>query len=664
MKRKSEKQSALLWALFEAVYHDVVGGLLTDSERRCDLATARSRLEKEGLSFLTKRLPQFGKSIDKSLSTGCELSIRGFQLRKDSLVPLFLGGLVSHLFTSTGRASADDTPGHCSDAAVRSLKAIRQLSYLFYKLELPFEDKLIKEFLQGFLKTDNELPSDPSSFTRLDFERFCALNVARALIHRVLCNVDPLSGCPKHGPGAVATGESPTQKHEFKRYYAALAAVFPYDEWFYYNASHIAEDLQGLQSLELLQAGTAKVVLVPKDSRGPRLISCEPLEYQWIQQALLQVLVEHLEGTSSPTRGYVNFTDQRINQRLALLGSVTGEIATLDMKDASDRVSCALVETLFPSNWVRALLACRSPHTRLPDGTVLEMKKFAPMGSAVCFPVEALCFWALAVGSLITRDVLAKNREGAHLMRMECNHTSADFIKLVEDRNDRHAILFDGRSFVVNVSVVLPQYGVHVYGDDLICRTDDHGSVVSALEAVALRVNADKCCTHGFFRESCGVDAFYGVDVTPARLRVVPNDHSFDPGSFPRFVGFANELWKKGLFGASYVLESWIRHKYPMFKLPIVSDDNPSVLALIRPGHRPSPGPRGASRFNRKLHQAELQGMRSVSTLSKVETEGYALLLREHCRDDNITSPRTRLPTGTYPMAHRNKLKCAWTPRR
>jgi hypothetical protein len=167
------------------------------------------------------------------------------------------------------------------------------------------------------------------------------------------------------------------------------------------GGKEIIDRVQWYRGLERLPAGTAKVVLVPKDSRGPRLISAEPLEYQWIQQGVGRSIVAHLEAHHL-TKGRVNFTHQEVNRRLAQESSATLELATLDLKDASDRVSLELVRRVFKNTpeLVRALEAIRTDATLLPDGRVQSLKKFAPMGSAVCFPVEAFVFWAILTASI------------------------------------------------------------------------------------------------------------------------------------------------------------------------------------------------------------------------------------------------------------------------
>jgi hypothetical protein len=167
---------------------------------------------------------------------------------------------------------------------------------------------------------------------------------------------------------------------------------------------------------------------------------------------------------------------------MAREGACTGRYATLDLKEASDRVSLALVRRLFPRNWVEAFEACRSSGTVLPDGTYVPFDKFAPMGSALCFPVEALIFWSLAKAATV------KDRDA--LKRLYRNRL----------RPDERGCL-------------------SVYGDDIICETSSYEQVVEVLEAVGLKVNTAKSYRSGPFRESCGHDYYLGGYVTPIRVK-------------------------------------------------------------------------------------------------------------------------------------------------
>jgi hypothetical protein len=299
------------------------------------------------------------------------------------------------------------------------------------------------------------------------------LESSRTLIAEVFRNFDPEDVLPRHGPGATADRKIGRGKYDISHIPTKIDQCYPLREYF------LGSDFAELPSEELQDnippgpLGPARVVLVPKDSRGPRIISCEPALMQYMQQGLAVKMVRRLEQ-HPVTRGKLNFSDQTINRSLALFGSRNREYCTIDLKDASDRVSKSLVEMLFPEFLLPYLMALRSESTLLPDGRLLEMKKYAPMGSALCFPVEALVFHSLACAS----------------------------IGLKTQRRAR-----DVRE-------------VYTYGDDIIVPSEHFETVVTALEAFGLQVNRDKCYVRGYFRESCGCDAYKGADVTPVKIRV------------------------------------------------------------------------------------------------------------------------------------------------
>lgn len=478
------------------------------NEVQQDLKKFRSRVQREGFSFLTKTLPSMGKAIDFALHTDSALSIKGFKTR-GSAIPKFLGWLLDRVFLATGYVRID--------ADVTALKHVRQLVYFMYKLDVPYAPKTQKKVLDAFIQTEEDIKnidvdsSDP------------VIRQARTLCSRLFAGFDAGTIIPRHGPGSVATGEKVNEKQNFSRIFSKLHSVYPFDEYFTMGLSHVSDDLDWIRSLEVHDTATAKVVLVPKDSRGPRLISAEPLELQWIQQGLQRAIYPLVERHWL-TAGHVNFTDQSINQYLALAGSRTGRFVTLDMKDASDRVSLRLVEELFAgTSLLQALIACRSDMTRLPDGRVVSMAKFAPMGSAVCFPVEALCFWALAVSVLTL--------------------------------NGRYCTRGENLAYGLN--------HVWVYGDDIIMREEDYSLVLQYFPKVGLKFNESKCCTRGFFRESCGVDAFKGEDVTPIRLRTRWSSRNrLDASELCSYVALGNALYSHGYWSTASMIVELVEARY------------------------------------------------------------------------------------------------------
>jgi hypothetical protein len=432
-----------------------------------DITEFRTRFTNEGLTFITTTLPNIGKALDSFHSTSEWIPPVGFKTR-----PLVFEGTDNAL----GLSAEIHIPvflGKAVELAMRgnsiAVDCVRQLTLIFYKLEVEYEAETVDHFLDNFKRIDHDLGL---ALVDLDDYTSYLLEHMKALIGRVLCNADPLDIVPSHGSGATACRTPNWDKfHRPLLYFEKLDDVYPYSDYFFFNSTHLVDEYSRLRDSNSSSVPRARVCLVPKDSRGPRVISCEPAELMFIQQGIMRRLYETLE-THPLTSGYVNFTDQTVNRELARVSSQgEKELATIDLSDASDRVSLRLIELVFPERWVRALKACRSEETVLPNGEVVKLNKFAPMGSSCCFPVEALVFWACAVAS--TKSV----------------------------RKTRH----------------LPE--VFVYGDDIITSRFDYFDVVRGLESIGLKVNANKSYWKGPFRESCGGDFHYGVDVTPVRVR-------------------------------------------------------------------------------------------------------------------------------------------------
>lgn len=430
-----------------------------------DIEIVERRVTNEGLAFLTQILPLIGKALDVFHSTTEWKSPPEFdqveiiiQQEEDSRSKIYGAIKVPSLLRKAVENALRGEPS--------AVDCVRQLSYVFYKLEVGYEDAEISKFLDRFIETDRGLSDH---LDRGNHFIDLLLVKMRKLIFRVLCNEDPRDIIPSHGTGATACRTANWDKHHKLRYYPKLDEYFPYADYFFYNFTHLSDEYSMLEEADISEP-KARVCLVPKDSRGPRVISCEPAELMFIQQGLMRKLYRAIE-TNPLTRGHVNFSDQTINQQLARSASIDDGLATIDLSDASDRVSLDLVRSVFPPNWVEALEACRSEYTVLPTGIEIKLNKFAPMGSACCFPVEALVFWACAEAA-------------CHI------HYGS---------NNSHSI--------------------YVYGDDIIVSSYFAEDAIHALESIGLLANRNKCYVKGPFRESCGGDYYLGVDVTPVRLR-------------------------------------------------------------------------------------------------------------------------------------------------
>jgi len=464
---------------------------------KADLAVFQKRLDCEGIDFLTKELPRLGKDLDRALIVGSpfELTAR-FGKHPGSELPEFLYSIFNQILWDDGTLKQHASPHH--------IKWGRQLTLMFFKLEVQHDEDSLEAAFASFRDCDISLD------TPLIDEEFSSALLARAsgLLSKVL-HIKPCSSRQlvfRHGPGATACRSGSAQKyHLAPRFIRKLHNVFDYSETFFVNATHLCDQLKKLTHGPELDQPVSRISAVPKDSRGPRLICMEPREVMYVQQGLMRVLV-HLIERHPLTRGFVNFASQSVNKDLAREASIHQGYATLDLKDASDRVRWDLVAFLLPFDWVVALHACRTEYVEFPNGyTFGPLEKFAPMGSAVCFPIESLIFWALLKAGLRT--------------------------------------------------------DVYVYGDDIILPTPRVDEAIAILERFSLKVNVEKSCYRTPFRESCGGDYFDGHDVGYVKCRKLVEK---TVSSHQSFVGLCNEVINCFGIGAARELMSFgDRFYYP-----------------------------------------------------------------------------------------------------
>lgn len=431
-----------------------------------DIETVGSRCAREGLFFLTNQLPLIAKAMCAGVSSGRFVLPQGFgPRRKGSQIPSFLSDLLLEIFDYDGNYLDSDNDG-------RAFRNIYQFCNFFYKMKTPFTDDQVSKFSDQFINTDADvrfqsyIGSDPT------------LDRATKLITDVFKDFRPDELICSDGPGVIANGTFLSKGTKKLASYAST-----HDEYlphFFLNQTAMLEEMERWPDRENPEVPVSKVIFVPKDARGPRVISAEPRENQYLQQGIRRYMYKAME-TSPLTSGRVNFADQSVNQRLALDASRTRRRATIDLKEASDRVSLALVHRLFSGVPLlrRYILDSRSPLALLPDGRIVYLNKFAPMGSALCFPVMAVVIFSLIKAAMINRD------------------SSLDTLLCVS-----------------------PDKEVYVYGDDIIVDVDFSYLAMDTLQSFGLLVNTNKSYVGSPFAESCGQDAYKGSDVSPVRLRV------------------------------------------------------------------------------------------------------------------------------------------------
>lgn len=207
----------------------------------------------------------------------------------------------------------------------------------------------------------------------------------------------------------------------------------------------------------------SQLTVVPKNAKTDRPICIEPLLNGLYQKGFGSYIRNRL------SRFGVDLNDQSVNQRLAGL-AIERELATVDLKSASDTISYLLVMDLLPQPWFEVLDVARSPRF-LSEGKWYNFHKFTSMGNAYTFELETLIFYALATSVC---------------EELKIDYTTGE-----------------------NLSV---------YGDDIIIPRAAFDLFSEVIEVCGFALNKEKSFSEGQFFESCGHDFFMGHFVRPFLL--------------------------------------------------------------------------------------------------------------------------------------------------
>jgi hypothetical protein len=569
---------ALLCALFKDITraHTRVKGL----DR--DLVTIESRFGHEGHSFLSVALPALCDAFDEGVSTGRFTCPPGFGKVRGVAIPKLFSGMLCEVF--------DPFTGDLKeDVDLTMVKTIRETLRLFKKLSLSNdrEDILDRKGKEEFFSNDEknlqEIPEDHFTY-RLRY--VCRL----VLPHLDLLDFRELP--VKHGPGAVFEGYTPNQK-----WLGILSAIdkledFGMDTFQYAMHAGNGHNESPRVPSKASPGSSAKLCTVAKSSTSRRTITIEPCARQFVQQGL-NILLRDSIARCKILSNCLSLTDQSINQKLALIGSQTDEWSTIDLKSASDLLSLRVVEYIFRDKplFLAGMLEARSP--TVYDGKVHhELLKFAGMGNATTFPVQSVVFACIAIT----------------------------------------AALGDSRLSYRNV--MRASRSVRVYGDDIIVRRSDSHVVVSGLQKLGLTVNLRKSFLEGNFKESCGVDAFRGVDVTPLYVRHLPDSTSrADANAIAHLVEFSNQAWLRGLYSMSTYVKDEVERLIGR-PLPLVSSTTGAL------GWHTRRGDYDIGRYHKTLHRNEIFAPVLIPSYRRDKIDGYAALLK------SFLVPLLGRPTG------------------
>lgn len=515
--------------------------VLNDMGTRCctstslDLKRIEARVKHEGLSYLTIALPNFCKDFEKSLSIGKVDSTVFAGYAKNGCLPAFLGGFTSLVF--------DRKSGLLLDApSIDAILAVRQITRLYSKVNLPCSDARTEAAFDKYIECEKQVRESDRLLDHSDLERFKTMsNIAWG---DVLCELDRevYNGTliPGHGPGATADRLKGNRKYNQFVWTERLEnGFFPHGEYLFTSWSHFLDS----PDVILLEPGAeipVRVITVPKTLKTPRIIAIEPTCMQYAQQAILRSLVPAIQNHKFRKEllmgRLVGFDDQTPNREMARLGSITGTLATLDLSEASDRVSNQLVRTMLCNTpfLAEAVDACRSRKADVPGRGVIRLAKYASMGSALCFPIEAMVF--------TTCVLLGVQKELNRPLRQQ------DICNLVGQ--------------------------VRIYGDDIVVPVEYVRSVIDELQTFGFVINIDKSFWTGKFRESCGGDYYDGYDVSVVKATtVLPTSRRHVP-EIVATVALRNQMYFAGNWETAAMLDELLSEYIPM---PVVGPKSPAL---------------------------------------------------------------------------------------
>lgn len=388
----------------------------------------------------------------------------GFKARCSIITP--------HLYPLLGKDLQGVTEGN-----LYSLKRLIQLFSYLGRLSLK-EIDLSQQCVKEYLESEEGIPqSYPEPLVQ-------SLN---KIIKRWIGPFVPYEIVPGHGPGSVSGLVRPTLFDKYTNLFSdqRLRYSFGTDWWC---------SRPGLPDLDR----TSQTIFVPKSYKTFRTISMEPCTLQYFQQGVWKVIDKYVRSHSF-LRNHIGFHDEERNRRLAQEGSIRGNYATIDLSAASDSVGYELVKKLFRGTWLlRFIVTTRSTRTKLPNGDIVELKKFAPMGSALCFPIETLVFASI------------------------CEHVTR------------------GLGVPGDFSV---------YGDDIIVPTRCVERLLRVLSNLGFRVNLKKSFTSEscHYRESCGGEYYDGFEVTPMRISRTYNATDYCD-HFTALISLANAAYERNFY--------------------------------------------------------------------------------------------------------------------
>lgn len=227
------------------------------------------------------------------------------------------------------------------------------------------------------------------------------------------------------------------------------------------------------------------ITTVGKEARTDRVIGQGPSVALAWQCGLADWMVPRLKE-------YCNInlsTAPDLHKELAKQNSLDGPLSTQDQRKASDNILRILAKFMVPEK-VYEFMDAITPTTLEVAGQMRKTHMLCPAGNGFNTPFQTLLFWCLIKG--IQKEVNVRHR-------------------------------------------------VYVYGDDVIVHSDAYDAVGKVFPFLGLEINLAKSFKEGPFRESCGGDYLYGINIRSFYAKCVPQ-------STIDWIRFANGVRRVGYY--------------------------------------------------------------------------------------------------------------------
>lgn len=133
-----------------------------------DIKSVEARVKHEGISFLTISLPTFAEGLQKGLSAGLVTpsDFPSFSRKsKSGCLPAFLRGFTERVFDTRTGLLLDQPDIDC-------IQAIRQISLLFAKIQLPCTPARERKAMSRYIECEKEVRHADSTRSSEDLAAF------------------------------------------------------------------------------------------------------------------------------------------------------------------------------------------------------------------------------------------------------------------------------------------------------------------------------------------------------------------------------------------------------------------------------------------------------------------------------------------------------------